>query len=356
MLATDLQVNRPKPINTGIDLRSFTQDSDIEETINELHAGEFILIKDFYSSGLILLKALKVHLSKKHLNESFHEQRTLRAEYRKLSHLILIEVKAHKLNVKKAPSIGWFEKLYPEINDFILPFPEIQGLNSAWQWYSNGVKIPCLRNKIHPYFGVYFPTRFEHLYLFDNWLSHYNGLKKTAIDVGIGNGVLSFLLIKHGFQKSFGTDINPNAIIGLNEAMEGTKLSRKIEIMYGHLFASWDKLTELIVFNPPWLPAIEVSDGLDEAMYYNDKLFADFFEEAKKRLHPEGRIVLLFSNLGQITHMSKDHPIEKELLSGGRYVLDKCFKKTVKLASDKTKRNQYWRSTEEVELWVLKHL
>ena len=71
--------------------------------------------------------------------------------------------------------------------------------------------------------------------------------------------------------------------------MEGTKLSRKIEIDYGHLFGKWEKQTELIVFNPPWLPASYDLDRLDEAIYYNDKLFPDFFEEAKKRLLPEGQ-------------------------------------------------------------------
>ena len=103
--------------------------------------------------------------------------------------------------MKKGPTIGWLEKLYPASGDFLLTFPQIQGLNSAWQWYTNGIVIPVLRNKIHPYYGVYFPTRFEHLVLFDNWLKRYNGLKKTAIDIGIGSGILSLMLVKHGFQK-----------------------------------------------------------------------------------------------------------------------------------------------------------
>lgn len=51
--------------------------------------------------------------------------------------------------------------------------------------------------------------------------------------------------------------------------------------------------------------------------------------------------------------MTKDHPIEKELAEGGRFQLEKYLKKTVKAASEKTKRDQYWRSSEEVELWVL---
>lgn len=354
MISTDLKVNKPEPIKPGVEIRSFIRETDIQETIDALLAGEYILIEEFYSNGLALLNELKSYLKKKHPNESFQEQREFRSEYRKLSKLVLIQIKEHKLTVKKAPWIGWLEKLYPETNDFLLPFPQIQGLNSAWQWYSNGVIIPVLRNKVHPYYGVYFPTHFEHLQLFDNWLKRYEGPKKSAIDVGIGSGVLSLLLVKHGFQKSFGTDMNPNAIIGLKESMEGTKLSRKIEIVYGHLFGKWEKQTELIVFNPPWLPASHDLDRLDEAIYYTDKLFPDFFEEAKKRLLPEGRIVLLFSNLGQITKVTKEHPIEKELLNGGRYELDKCLKKSVKAASEKTKRNQHWRSTEEVELWVLK--
>ncbi len=354
MLNIELKVNRPEPIDTGIEVRSFIKGNEVQETINVLLEGKFVLINEFYSDGLMLLNELHSWLNRRMSNQTFQEQRAFRTEYRKLSNLILLQVKEHRLTVKKGPAIGWLKKLYPEKNDFLLPFPQIQGLNSAWQWYSNGVLIPVLRNKIHPYYGVYFPTRFEHLILFDNWLKHYEGPKKSAIDVGIGSGILSLMLMKHGFQKSFGSDINPNAIIGLNEAMEGTKLSRKIELDYGNLFGKWEKPTELIVFNPPWLPASRVLDRLDEAIYYNEQLFTDFFEEAKKRLLPEGRIVLLFSNLAKITNVSKEHPIEKELLVGQRYVLDRCYKKAVKAASDKTKRNQHWRDEEEVELWVLK--
>lgn len=355
LISTDLKVNRPEPIKLEIKIRSFNRETDIQETINALLAGKYVLIDGFYSNGLYLLNELQLYLKIKLPNQSFEEQREFRSEYRKLSNLVLIQVHEHYLIPKKAPWIGWLEKLYPEINDFLLTFPQIQGLNSAWQWYSNGVIIPVLRNKVHPYYGVYFPTRFEHLQLFDNWLKHYSGPKKSAIDVGIGCGVLSLQLVKHGFQKSFGTDINPNAIIGLKAFMEGTKLSRMIEIDFGYLFGKWEKQTELIVFNPPWLPASHDLDRLDEAVYYTNKLFPEFFHEAKKRLLPEGRIVLLFSNLGQITNVAKEHPIEKELLDGTRFELDKCLKKSVKVASEKTKRNQHWRSTEEVELWVLKH-
>ena len=101
------------------------------------------------------------------------------------------------------------------------------------------------------------------------------------------------------------------------------------------------------------MPQAHDLDSIDEAIYYNETLFPDFFEGAKQRLLPDGKLVLLFSNLAQITNATEDHPIEKELAEGGRFKLEKCFKKKVKLSSKKTTRDQHWRSSEEVELWVL---
>jgi len=349
----NIEVNKPEAFVSGNDIVSFKRGMDFQSAIEKLEAGSPILITYFYSDGISLLKELNKYLSKKLPNKSFIEQREFRATYHKLSNLILLEVVNQKLRAKKSPSIGWLEKFYPDDNRFFLTFPQIQGLNSAWQWHINGISIPVLRNKIYPYYGTYFPTRFEHLILFDNWLKRYEGPKKTAIDVGIGCGVLSLQLIQHGFQKVFGTDINPNAIVGMKELMGTTKLSRKIELDFGNLFGKWEKQTEMIVFNPPWLPKTHDLGRIDDAIYYSESLFPDFFAEAKKRLLPDGKLVIIFSNLAQITNVTTEHPIEKELAEGNRFLLEKCLKRAVKAASSKTKRDQYWRSLEEVELWVL---
>ena len=349
-------VNKPIPVSPQKNSLQFHKSVDVDLMIDALKEGNHVIIADFYSNGLLLLKELKKHLNQTLPNKSFLEQREYRSEYQKLSNRILMEIKNHSLAVKKAPAIGWLEKLYPESEQFYLLLPQIQGLNSAWQWYIKGVSIPVLRNKIHPYYGVYFPTRFDHLIVFDNWLKRYEGPKKSAMDIGIGSGVLSLQMMKYGFQKVYGTDVNINAIIGLKEFMGDTKLSRKIELDHGNLFAKWDKLTELIVFNPPWLPKSHDLNRLDEAMYYHETLFEEFFSGAKQRLLPEGKIVLLFSNLAQITGAAEGHPIEKELAEGGRFKLENCYKKRVKSASSKTKRNQTWRDSEEVELWELSRL
>ena len=355
-MITDIKINKPEPIAISIKQKPFKHGVDVGLTIEDLIQGKSILIKEFYNDGLSLLQELHKYLKLKLPNKSFKEQQDYRSEYVRLSNLILLEVIDQKLTVKKSPIIGWLEKFYPENNHFFLTFPQIQGLNSSWQWYKKGISIPVLRNKIHPYYGTYFPTRFEHLGLFDNWLKRYQGPKKTAIDVGVGCGVLSLQMVQYGFQKVYATDINPNAIVGLREFMGTTKLSRKIELDFGNLFGKWEKQTELIVFNPPWLPENHDLDNMDDAIYYNKNLFRDFFVEAKKRLLPEGKLVLIFSNLAQITHVTNEHPIETEIAEGNRFQLEKCYKKSVKAASNKTKRNRHWRSLEEVELWVLTNI
>ncbi len=354
-MTQDIKLNKPAPFVTGKRLEIFNLSTEPKMTIQALEAGKPVLIADYYSNGVLLIKELQQYLKGKMPNKTFEEQREYRAAYHKLSNLILLEIINYKIDVKKAPAIGWLEKLYAGNDNFLLTFPQVQGLNSSWQWYQNGISVPTLRNKIHPYYGVYFPTRFDHLGVFDNWLKRYEGPKKSAVDVGIGSGVLSFQMVSHGFQKVHGTDINPNAIVGLKEFMGETKLSRKIDLELAPLFGSMDKETELIVFNPPWLPISSDNDRTDEAIYYPETLFPDFFAAAKTRLAPDGKLLIIFSNLAKIAEITNEHPVENEIAHHDRFQLERCYKKRVKKASDKTTRDQTWRSSEEVELWVLTH-
>lgn len=55
-MLTDLKVNKPTPIAFSKTLKSFKRDTDIALTIENLVKGKPILIKDFYSDGMALLK------------------------------------------------------------------------------------------------------------------------------------------------------------------------------------------------------------------------------------------------------------------------------------------------------------
>jgi len=324
---------------------------DAKIAIDALINGEYVLVFDFYSTGLLVLKALKQYLETLHKQNTFSQQREFRAEYNTLSNRLLVSVSNHQLKVKKSPEIGWFNQLYPDLTEYLLPFPKVQGLNSAWQWYKKGVNIPGLIKTIHPFYDTYFPTRFEHLELFNDWLVKATISKQTAYDIGVGSGALTFKLLQDGFSKIICTDTNPNAIIGMEKGLNNNSA---VDLHYGSLFAHCDTLADLIVFNPPWIPIKQDVKGIDKAIFYDDKLFPDFFEQASKRLKPDGRLILIFSNLAEVTNVTTENPIHLELLNNSRFEKDVLLTKSVSKASSKTKRNQNWRNDELVQLWVLK--
>jgi predicted RNA methylase len=344
---------RPEPITHEMSVMCMNRNTDISTAVEELIAGSNILIEDFYDTGMKLLFALRKHLQKELESEQFSDQRIFRNTYYQLSQRIFLEIRNNKLSVRKAPSIGWLRHLYPDIADFSLTFSQVQGLNSSWQWYKKGVFIPLLNRKIHPFYNTYFPTRYEHLELFAQWIKNYKGKKSSAYDIGTGSGILSYKLLDEGFEKVYATDNNINALISVkNETSDQSQDS--LELSYGDLFADFNYKSELILFNPPWVAAPDKDlSGLDTAIYYTENLFSRFFEQALERLNDEGKIILLFSNFVQITNQLESHPIHDELKNQNMLKVDFIEKKNVKPASANTRRNKSLRLDEKVELWQL---
>lgn len=356
--SSDLTVNRPKPITGNIPVLEYSKNIDPKYAVEALLEGNYVLIADQFSSGIAVLEDLKKQLSKKSIADSFQSQRAYRDAFRKATQLLLIEIADHKLHVRKAPEIGWIKILYPELPDFFLPFTDIQGLNSSWQWYEKGIRIPGLKQTLHPFYGTYFPTRFEHIELFVNYLKSYTGKKDRAFDIGIGSGILSKLFHQFDFKEVNASDINPNALIGTLFQNEKQKQNEneddeRINLYYGDLFADSEIKSDVIVFNPPWIPLPKEVSGIDLAIYYDSELFPRFFEEAHKHLNPKGQLVILFSNLAGLMDPDFVHPIEQELKQQKRFVPVKKTTKKVAAASGKTKRKAIWRDREFVECWVL---
>ena len=347
------QADRPDIITTQIEAIHFYRKMDTEATVAEMIAGKYVLVEEFYSNGLQVLNELRKNLLLKHTDKSFQGQRDYRDAFREASHRLLLKVKDNKLIVKKSPDFDWLELLYPDVSEFYVSFPEVQGMNSSWQWYKNGLEVKTLNLTIHPYYGTYFPTRFDHLKLFDKWLKKYDGPKNNAIDIGVGSGILSFQLIQNGFKNIFATDTNKNAIIGVAEESKRLGFEELITLNHGDLFDTCDVKADLIVFNPPWLLAKhDLEEGIDKAMYYEEDLFPRFFEQALEHLSPEGKIVLIFSNLAEVVDKESTHPIIEELQKNNRYRKELHLKRDVRASSRRTKRRDS-REKEKVELWVL---
>lgn len=350
------KVNRPEPIDPETQVWAARKDTDRAEILTLLLKGEQVLVEDRYQTGLDLLASLKKQVIGRSKELNFEQEREKRHIFREASNRLLIPVEKHRIALKNAPDIGWLAEFYPDRNLFFLPLPQIQGLNSSWQWYVRGVHFPTLDFEVHPYYGVYFPTRFEHLILFDKWLKNNRLNKSSAMDIGTGCGVLSFMLLNRGFDHVLATDIHPNALISVHENAVKHHLAGRISLLQADLFDGCTDQQDLIVFNPPWIPASnnEFTGGINDAVYYsNSSLFTRFFEHSVNFLKPDGVLVFIFSNFAEINQITNYHPVKYELETGNRFYLSGKSTMKVKAASRRTKRVDR-RKEEEVELWILK--
>lgn len=349
----NLTINRPLLIEKKENFFFYSKRMLPDLAVDALLRNEQVLIKDFYSSALLVLNTLHKRINRKDKNSNFKAQRSKRESFQKASQNLIIQVKDHQIMLRKAPEIGWWPILYPEISNFYIPFVQIQGLNSSWQWYEKGIAIPKLKEKIHPFYGSYFPTRFEHIELFYSWIKTYSGSREKVFDIGVGAGVLSLILLQEGFKKLFASDINPNAIIGFKYIMSKKESTIPYELYCADLFGECTDGQDLIVFNPPWLPTKKSIAGLDSAIYYKEDLFPRFFEQALMLLNENGKLLILFSNLAESSELTTSHPIRDELAKNNRFKLSFYEQKKVKESSKHTKRKLVSRKDEFVEIWVL---
>lgn len=347
-----LNPDRPDPIVMKEKPRVLGRELSLDEAPGWLISGKPILIEDQFPAGLKVLSRLKTQIFGDTAKEEFAAYREKRGEYHMASNRLLVPIQKHRVALENAPEIGWLEKLYHDEEDFFLPFPQVQGLNSSWQWYMKGIDYPVLEEKLHPFYGVYFPTRFDHLYLFDYWLKKYSGPKTTALDLGTGCGVLAFQLLKRDVEMVYATDISPNAILSVMENANRIGVEDRLVAWRSDLFGDIDQKTDLIVFNPPWLPAQKDISGLDRAIYYEPGLFERFFEHARHHVERDGRIAILFSNSARIAGIEQIHPVEFELAENERYKKIKRIKRKAASPSKKSKRRDN-REGEYVELWEL---
>ena len=326
------------------------------EVIAGLKKGIKYCFADTWGTAMAFYSWLKKEVNKQYPVTDYKSSRINQDKLKALSGNLFITVVDHSVTLSKAPENPWLREFFPGEEDFHIAFPDFLGLNGARQWFENGISYPGLKQKIHPFYGTYFPTRTEHLVLFDNWLKE-NDNFFSAIDLGAGCGVLSFYMLKHNVKNIIASDINPNALysISLNLSMHG--LDKSIRLKKTSLLENINTQSiDLLVFNPPWIPG-DVSDMMDSSMYYKEGFFNRFFDEAYNKLPAKCTIVIIFSNFAAAAGLSDVNPIEKELSDNKRFSL--IEKRSSAVMQQPSKRKNWLseiRQREELELWALRKL
>ena len=311
--------------------------------------GELLVVTDNYRTGWSILEQLRNLVRPPRGDMSYQARRASRKAYQDISERLLAPIVNHEVDLEDAPRIGFLSQLYRSEKTFALPFAQLHNLHTAWKRHREGIHMTVLGHKLHPFYGTYVPSRTAHLELFGTWLSQYKGPKTSAIDVGTGSGVLALMLCRRDVEKVVATDTNPNAIESVRRELKLLKPRPPVTPVLTDLLGDDTAPVDLVVFNPPWMQGGQ-NDMLDSALYFTPGLFERFFDRTHERLSPDGRVVLLFSNVMSLVQPELPHPIEQEL-EKGRFKLVQKLQRKVKPTKSPTGERR--KTREKVEVWEL---
>ena len=148
-------------------------------------------------------------------------------------------------------------------------------------------------------FGVFSPLRGEYLDLIAQAPLAPN--IQTAFDIGTGSGVIAAILAKRGISNIIATDTNPKAIACATANLKRLGLNKAVNIQSIDLFPK--SCADLIVCNPPWLPAKPTS-AIETALYDpNHAMLTAFLNGVRQHLNPNGEAWLIISDLAEHLHL-----------------------------------------------------
>ncbi len=351
------EIIRPNICNEGNRFFHIAPGTPFRNILKSIKRGQDICITGTYGFAMSFYAWLKKEVNVRIPVQDYVSSRKHRNLLHSYQSRIWIGVRNHVPELDKAPQNRWLNDFYPDQDHFYINFADYLGMNGARQWYERGIKYPVLDHLLHPFYGVYFPTRYDHLHLFDNWLNDNNRFDR-AIDIGTGCGVLSFMMNKHGIETVHATDINPNAIFSLQ--LESERLDKKksgnIHPQHASFLGSFQPgPDDLVVFNPPWIPE-KPNKTMDKATFFDKGFFDDYFDEMAKKCPAGTTLLIFFSNYSMLTGIIKENPI-MECINRRKddFLLISQTKAPVRQSPSRKKSwLQSIRSMEQVELFEVK--
>ncbi|MFT5533416.1 MAG: polypeptide subunit release factor methylase [Candidatus Paceibacteria bacterium] len=281
---------------------------------------------------------------------NFHRQaQSQRA--RTLAMLLMPFDSDHTLPLRRAPDVQVAcTEAYGSANEpYVASLRELLGLIGAHEWRKAGVEIAALGNRIHPHYGVFAPVRGEYVGLVAEMALP---SKKLAFDIGTGTGVLAAVLAQRGMQHVIGTDQDPRALTCAQENITRLGLDAMIELIRVDLFPPGR--ADLIVCNPPWLPA-RPSSPIEYAMYDPDsRMLRGFLDGLAAHLEVNGEGWLILSDLAEHLGLRTRAQLLEWITAAGLVVLGRKDVRPIHpRASDTNDPLHAARSAELTSLWRL---
>ena len=284
-------------------------------------AGHGLLWRGDFQNARHLLQALMRRLDKgkKRPNkaapaltplEQFHRHRMAQAQRAHILNAILIPIQAdHRIDLRRAPDVAaaCLQVLGKQTEPYVLSLRQLQAFIAAHEWRKKGVLIPALNAHIHPHYGVFSPIRGEYLDLLMQAPLPVNCT--SAWDIGTGTGVISAVLAKRGIPNITATDTDERALACARENIEQLGYARQVQIQKANLFPNAPAASaDLIVCNPPWLPA-KASSPVEHAIFdAGGAMLKGFLSGVAQHLSEHGQAWLIMSDLAE--HLGLRSPDE----------------------------------------------
>ena len=297
----------------------------------------------------------------KHIPNLFHQQRQIQAQRARILSRLLLELDANYVSqLRRAPDVSAactaaFGQLDKELNEScVLSFRDLQGALGAAQWREKGVPIESLGLSIFPHYGVFAPTRHEYVQLLLD--APLPKVYDVAYDIGTGTGLLAIILAQRGVKQVIATDLNPRALACAKENF--TRLaSTSVQLQQADLYPTDAPLANLIVCNPPWLPA-KPSSPLEYAVYdANSAMLRGLLQGANQHLAEQGELWLILSDLAEHLQLRSRDELLGWFIDSGltvKYRLD--TKPKHGRSQDNTDPLFAARSAEVTSLWCLERV
>ena len=284
----------------------------------------------------------------------FHQQRLVQAQRARVLSRLLLELDAGYVSrLRRAPEFSAAcTAAFGELGEScLMSFRDLQGALGAAQWREKGVPISALDISIFPHYGVFAPTRHEYVQLLLD--APLPAVHDLAFDIGTGTGLLAIILAQRGVKQVVATDLNPRALACAADNLQRLELA-SVALQQADLFPTQQPLANLIVCNPPWLPA-KPSSPLEYAVYdAKSAMLRGFLQDAGKHLAPQGEVWLILSDLAEHLQLRTREALLDWFAEAGltvKYRLDTQPKHG--RSQDKSDPLYAARSAEVTSLWCL---
>ncbi|RPF39319.1 class I SAM-dependent methyltransferase [Streptomyces sp. TLI_185] len=292
-------------------------------------------------------------------SENFHlHRRSSSHRARVLGKLLVLLDDDYTLTLRRAPDVrqACLEAYGPSKGPMAVSLRELLGVIGAHQWRLKGIDVPALGTRIHPHYGVFAPVRGEYVDLVAHTplppATRHSPASSTAFDLGTGTGVLAAVLAHRGIKHVVATDISPRALACAKENVHRLTLTDRIQVSGPGLFP--EGRADLIVCNPPWLPA-RPTGPIEQGVYDPDStMLHSFLAGLPTHLRPGGEGWLILSDLAEHLGLRTRQQLLDAIQAAQLRVVDKVDTKPRHPRSkDAADPLHTARRTETTSLWRL---